>query len=613
MTFNKRLNYLVHRNIAFFVTLVIYSVVVFALWSTGWLFTDVLVTTGIFFILVMSLDLVYGYAGLLSLGHIGFFAVGAYGVAIFANQFGLPWTAGTLLSLVLNAAIGALLGYAFVRLKGAYFLLGTLAFSLMVQALIRVWFQVTGGDAGLGNIPRPDLFGVMLQTDLQFGTLVWVVAVTLFWFSMNLTRSRVGRALRAIRSDEVSAATSGANVARLKTNVFALSAIYASLAGSLFASYNNAVHPDSFSLAALLELLMMLFFGGEGTIWGGLLGATIMRILPDVIGPFHAARLLFSGIVFVLIIFLFPQGLAGTINALLKEIRPSPSKLSSASADPDDQPLLSQERPECCPHASKAPSFSSDVLLQITNLGRSFDGLRAVDAVSFDVRSGHVKSLIGPNGAGKTTVLNLMSGALNADTGEVLMGGESLSGRRPDQISRLGMQRTFQHERLFTHLSVVENVMIGCERGAEGSVRELLACTAATGETLEQEIGARKRAMEYLALVGLADHAQDLVSDLPHGQRKLVELARAVAADPRVLLLDETAAGLNDAEKVKLKRLIRKFCAQGMAVVLIEHDTDFVMDLSDEIVVMNFGRKIADGRPDEVIRDEAVLAAYLGT
>lgn len=613
MTFGERLNYLAHRNVAFFVTVALYSVVVFALWSTGWLFTDVLVTTGIFFILVMSLDLVYGYAGLLSLGHIGFFAVGAYGVAIFANQFGLPWTAGTLLSLVLNAAIGALLGYAFVRLKGAYFMLGTLAFSLMVQALIRVWFSVTGGDAGLGNIPRPDLFGVTLQTDLQFGTLVWIAAVALFWFSMNLTRSRVGRALRAIRSDEVSAAASGVHVARLKTNIFALSAIYASLAGSLFASYNNAVHPDSFSLAALLELLMMLFFGGEGTIWGGLLGATIMRVLPDVIGPFHAARLLFSGIVFVLIIFLFPQGLAGTINALLKRFRGALSRRHLVFADLDDHFLPSPERPDRCSCASKMPLSPGDVLLQITNLGRSFEGLRAVDAVSFEVRSGQVKSLIGPNGAGKTTVLNLMSGALRADTGEIVMGGEALHGRRPDQISRLGLQRTFQHERLFTHLTVIENVMIGCEGGAEGSLGELVACTAATGATLEQEVDARKRAADYLGMVGLADHADDLVGDLPHGQRKLVELARAISAGPRVLLLDETAAGLNDAEKAKLKRLIRQFCAQGMAVVLIEHDTDFVMDLSDEIVVMNFGRKIADGRPDEVSCDEAVLAAYLGT
>ncbi len=600
MTFRDQVAYLARRNVAFFVTVVAYAVVVSVMLSAGWLFPDVLVTTGIFFILVMSLDLVYGYAGLLSLGHIGFFAVGAYGVAILANQFGLSWGVGTVLSLLLDTGIGVLLGYAFMRLKGSYFMLGTLAFGLVVQALIRVWFSVTGGDAGLGNIPRPFIFGAEFKSNLQFGTLVWITAAILFWLSMNITRSRVGRALRAIRSDEISAASSGVNVARLKVNVFALSAAYASLSGSLFASYNNAVHPESFSLGALLDLLMMLFFGGEGTIWGGLIGATIMRILPDVIGPFHAAKLLFSGIVFVLIIFLFPQGLAGTITSLLAKYRRSP-----ASVRPPDGQLPTA--------LSQIPAPSGAILLKVTDLCRSFGGLRAVDAVSFEVKPGHVKSLIGPNGAGKTTVLNLMSGVLTTDSGEILLDGHALRGRRSDQISRLGMQRTFQHERLFTQLTVIENVMIGCERGADGSLSELLLCTIGAGSTLEQEMKARHEAMRCLALIGLAKHADDLVSNLPHGQRKLVELARAIAAGPRLLLLDETAAGLNDAEKIHFKNLVGRFCAHGMAVVLIEHDTDFVMELSDEIVVMNFGQKIADGRPAEISRDEAVLAAYLGS
>lgn len=612
MTFNERFAYLTQRNVAFFTTAAIYSLVVAGLWSAGLLFPDVIVTAGIFFILVMSLDLVYGYAGLLSLGHIGFFAVGGYGVAVLGNQFDLPWGTATLLSLFLNTAIGVLLGYAFIRLKGAYFMLGTLAFGLIIQALIRVSFSVTGGDAGLGNIPRPVIFGITLQSDLEFGMLVWITATILFWLSMNLTRSRIGRALRAIRSDEVSAAASGVNVARLKINAFALSAAYASLSGSLFASYNNAVHPESFSLAALLDLLMMLFFGGEGTIWGGLLGATVMRILPDVIGQFHAAKLLLSGIAFVLIIFLFPQGLAGAINILIvkfKARRRGDTKIGPDSC-PEPSSIVGIE-PVGVLTGTLPPT--DGILLRVADLGRSFGGLRAVDAVSFEVRAGHVKSLIGPNGAGKTTMLHLMSGVLTADVGDILMDGQKLRGRRPDQISRLGMQRTFQHERLFTYLTVIENVMIGCEHGADGSLQEFVACTFAAAATLDQEVDARKQAAMYLALVGLSDRAGDLVGDLPHGQRKLVELARAIAAKPRLLLLDETAAGLNDAEKTKLKDLIRRFCKQGMAVVLIEHDTDFVMDLSDEVVVMNFGRKIADGRPDEVSRDEAVLAAYLGT
>jgi branched-chain amino acid transport system permease protein len=457
----------------------------------------------------------------------------------------------------------------------------------------------TGGDAGLGNVPRPDLFGVELRTHAQFGALVWLIAAALFWVSINLTRSRVGRALSAIRGDEVSAAASGVNVGRLKINVLALSAAYASLSGSLFASYNNTVHPESFSLAALLDLLMMLFFGGEGTIWGGLIGATIMRILPDVIGPFHAAKLLLSGIAFVLIIFLFPRGLAGTLIFLgRKYTRRSDKPASDASGEP-------------AVFSSQAAS-AADTLLSVERLSRSFGGLQAVDEVSFSVKPGRVKSLIGPNGAGKTTTLNLISGMLRADGGEVRLQGRGLRGCRPDEISRLGLQRTFQHERLFPQLNVIENVMIGCERGADGSVGELFACMVASPRTLDQEVAARHEALRCLALVGLADRAESAVSDLPHGQRKLVELARAIAAKPRLLLLDETAAGLNDMEKTRFKDIIRRFCEHGMAVVLIEHDTDFVMELSDEIVVMNFGRKIADATPTEVGRDEAVLAAYLG-
>lgn len=600
MTYREMAAYLARRNVEFFASVAIYGIAAFFLLSAGWLFSDVLVTTGIFFILVMSLDLVYGYMGLLSLGHIGFFAIGAYGVAIFADQFDLPWITSTIMALSIDTGVGIVLGYAFLRLKGSYFMLGTLAFGLVVQSLIRVWFSITGGDAGLGNVPRPSIFGRVLNTDAQFGTLVWGAAIILFWLSMNLTQSRVGRAMRAIRSDEVSAASSGVNVAQLKINVFALSAAYASISGALFASYNNAVHPESFSLSALLDLLMMLFFGGEGTIWGGLIGTTIMRILPDLIGSFHAAKLLLSGLVFVLIIFLFPQGLAGTIKLLLARYRPH-HQVSEATVTGMPAALSYVSEPR------------GENRLKVTELGRSFGGLRAVDSVTFAVMPGTVLSLIGPNGAGKTTLLNMISGVLRSDTGEILLDGNSLRGLRTDEIARLGVQRTFQHERLFAHLTVIENVMIGCEHGADGSLSELFSCTFGVRGPLEREIEARREAARCLALVGLAEYAEDIVSELPHGQRKLVELARAVAGAPRFLLLDETAAGLNDAEKVRFKTLIRKCCEYGMSVLLIEHDIDFVMGVSDEIIVMNFGRKIADGVPAEVSRNEAVIAAYLGS
>jgi branched-chain amino acid transport system ATP-binding protein len=268
------------------------------------------------------------------------------------------------------------------------------------------------------------------------------------------------------------------------------------------------------------------------------------------------------------------------------------------------------ERNTLSPVASvRAPE---DVILSIEDVGRSFGGLRAVDGVSFKVKAGQIKSLIGPNGAGKTTLLNLVSGVLAPNQGRITFDGRDVTGAPPHQVARFGLQRTFQHERLFTHLTVLENVMIGCEHGADGSLRELGCSVFACGAGLDAEMRARGAAAHWLDVVGLRDRVDETVGSLPHGQRKLVELARAAAAGPTLLLLDETAAGLNDAEKVQFKALIRRFRESGVAILLIEHDTDFVMELSDEIVVMNFGRLIADGSPEAVRRDEAVLAAYLG-
>ncbi|MBV9066489.1 MAG: branched-chain amino acid ABC transporter ATP-binding protein/permease [Methylobacteriaceae bacterium] len=598
MAARNHLIYLADRNRAFFIALAVYAIVMAVLFQLGWLFSDVIVTSGIFFILVMSLDLAVGYAGLLSLGHTSIFAIGAYVVAVLLRHSMLSFWPATIVALVFNVVLGAVLGSAFLRLRGSYFMLGTLAFGLAVHAVLRIWGDVTGGDAGLGGLPRPAVFGTELRTDFTFGALVWFIAVVLFWLSMNLTRSRVGRALRAIRSDEISAAAAGIDVGRLKVAAFSISAGYASISGSLFASYNGAVHPDSFSLSTLLDLLMMLFFGGEGTIWGALFGSTIMRILPDLTGSFHAGKLLLSGLIFVVILFVFPRGIAGAVALLRRRFGYARRKSITPTARARIEPNL---------------SGTSQPVLQVAQLGKAFGGLRAVDDVSFEVRSGQIKSLIGPNGAGKTTLLNLISGVLKPDQGSIRVNGVELGGTRSDRVARLGVQRTFQHERLFGQLTVLENVMIGAEGGTKGTLGDLIACTLATGTSLEREYAARTLASRWLASVGLADKADEQVASLPHGQRKLVELARTAAANPTVLMLDETAAGLNDTEKMQLKALVRDFRDQGTAVIVIEHDTDFVMELSDEIVVMNFGRKIADGSPSAVSEDRAVLEAYLGT
>lgn len=590
--------YLVRRNAAFFVVLAVYALAAFTFYAIGWLHSDVIVTTAIFFIVILGLDLLYGCAGLLSFGHVGFVAIGAYSVAVLHAQFALPPFASMLVGLLISAAIGYVLGRVCLRLSGSYFMLGTLAFGIMVHATITVGYTVTGGDGGLGGIPRSSLGGVVLSSDWSFGITAWTLAVVLFWLTYSLSRSKVGRAARAMRSDQLAASCLGVNVARLKVNFFVISACFASLGGSLFAMYNGAVHPDSFSLATLLDLLLMMFFGGEGTIWGALLGTTFMRLLPDITGALQGGKILFSGILFTVIIFALPRGIAGAVEDLIARF----SARRSGMPDPAAGEL---------PFTANGGA-NSGTLLELRNVSRSFGGVRAVEDVSFRVDYGLIKGLIGPNGAGKSTIMNLISGVLSLNGGQVLLAGRSLSGLRPDQVARQGIQRTFQHERLFAHLTIIENIMVGQERGADGSLREIAACALGLPYTVESEIAAREKASEWLGSLGLAHYAEARTGEVPHGLRKLVEVARCCAAGPVLLLLDETVAGLNDAERQAFKKTIRALRDRGLVIVIIEHDIDFIMDLCDEVCVVNFGRQIADGTPSAIKKNPQVIEAYLG-
>lgn len=592
--------YLIQRNATVFVVLVVYGIVSFLFYRIGWLHSDVVVTSAIFFIVVLGLDLLFGCVGLLSFGHVGFFAIGAYSVAVFHAQFQMGPFSSAAAGLTISAALSYVLGRVCLRLSGSYFMLGTLAFGIMVHAIITVWYTVTGGDGGLGGIPRPYFGAIALTSDWSFGILAWGCTAVLFWLTYSLSRSKVGRAARAIRSDEVAAACLGVNVARVKMNVFVISAGFASIGGSLFATYNGAVHPDTFSLTTLLDLLLMMFFGGEGTMWGGLLGTTFMRLLPDITGNLHGAKILFSGVLFSVIIFALPRGIAGAINDIIDRLRTSNATTPTLTIND-------------VPFELNRNELSPQTLLHVDGVSRSFGGVRAVEDVTFAVQQCQIRGLIGPNGAGKSTLMNLISGVLSLNAGNVVFAGASLEGLSAHQIARRGLQRTFQHERLFSHLTIVENIMVGAERGADGSWRELVACALGLPYTIREEIAARQRSRKWLASLGLSDYADAATGKVPHGLRKLVEVARACAAGPTLLLLDETVAGLNDAERRSFQKVIRALRDKGLTIVIIEHDVEFIMDLCDEICVLNFGKAIADGPPAQIRQNPSVREAYLGT
>jgi branched-chain amino acid transport system permease protein len=427
MKLSQAFAYLARRNAAFFLALVAYAIAITPLYLFHIVHSDVIVTSAIFFIVVLGLDLLYGCAGMLSFGHIGFFAIGAYSVAILFTRFAASPLLGTLAGLLIAIVVGYALGRICLRLAPSYFMLGTLAFGIMTHAVITVWYSVTGGDGGLGGIPRP-VIGRSLDTDLTFGALTACCAALLFWFAYSLSRSRVGRALRAIRGDAVAASCLGINVDRLKTDVFVISACYASFAGSLFAMYNGAVHPDSFSLGTLLDVLLMLFFGGEGTLWGGLIGTTMIRQLPDVFGGLHGAQVLFEGIFFCVVIFALPRGIAGALEDSFKRLAPRRMKLELPA--PPALPSIGVK------YADQA------TLLRVENVARSFGGVRAIDGASFQIGRGQIKGLIGPNGAGKSTLINLISGVVASDCGRIfLLAAELNSAAGPE--GKIGSTKNF--------------------------------------------------------------------------------------------------------------------------------------------------------------------------
>jgi len=563
-------------------------------------YSRIIAVMGLSIVVATGLNLLTGVAGQLSLGHAGFYAVGAYTTALLVVDHGWPLLATVPVAAALCAALGLLLAAPALRVQGPYLAMVTIAFGLIVHDIAVEFPDLTNGPAGLFPIPLPTIGGRELTLEEMNYLIVVVVALTMYTTS-SFIRSRWGRTLRAVHGNELAAGSLGVPVVRVKRLAFVISAVYAGVAGSLFAAVNGFVNPDPFTLELSILFLVMVIIGGAGTVWGPVFGAIALTLLDRRLSGLADYRLLVYGGLLLLALYLVPNGIVGTIRQRLGRLGRS-ATTGGAAVEAWD--------PALTPDVADAAPAIVGPILEVRNLTKSFAGLKAVDDVSIAVEPGRIHAIVGPNGAGKTTLLNLISGVERPTTGDVLLAGEALSDRPTHEIARSGVARTFQNLALFTDLTALDNVLIGLHLRAGTTVPQALARTPAV---YREERDLRDEALALLAFVGLGGDAATRAGDLPQGHQRLLEIARAVAARPRLLLLDEPAAGLNHTEIEALGELVARLRDAGMTVLFIEHHMDLVMRLSDRVTVLDYGRVLAEGTPAEVQRDAAVVEAYLGT
>lgn len=540
----------------------------------------ILALAAINLIVGVGLNILFGLCGQISFGHIGFFALGAYtvGITMLAGwSFWLAFPAAGLL----GAVAGGLLALPALRVSGPYLAMMTIAFAFIVEHGAIEWRSVTGGQNGLMGFVSPELFGRPFF-EMEMAILASLFAGLSLLFFHRLARGRWGMAMRAVSDSEIAAQSVGLDPLKIKTVAFILSAALAAIAGGLFTPLQGFISPGTFPFFQSILFLLAVVVGGSGTLLGPLIGITITVVLPEMLSGLAEYRLLFFGGLMLGVLLAAPRGIAGIfLRALVRD--------EGAPARPSVTPLSELIR-----------SFGKAEPLRVDGLSIAFGGVQAAQDVSFTAEPGRITSVIGPNGAGKTTVLNMIGGFYRPDAGSIRLDRE-LAGRPAWDAARAGIARTYQTTQLFEHLSVIDNLLVAEAGGRLGFL---------LGPPPGSE--ARARAQALLAFVGYAGPMGREARALPHVDRRLVEIARALATDPRVLLLDEPAAGLGMADKDALAELLRRIAEAGIAVVLVEHDMGLVMGVSDHVVVLDAGTPIAAGEAAKVRVDPRVRRAYLG-